>query len=721
IGIGGPRVILAGDIGTYSVALQGVSNLDSPYVYFEFGIPEMGENILVYGLDYLDYTSGVRGDLSDGPEGVSLLDLNPAANTTGHVLTRGYAYGQQAYGFDGFNFNVFTYPGLRELNERAFEEMRERVYAARPDLREAGVLDDGPEGLDLIQPGLYELYLALGSIPDFITRNFIPFQFHVVGAATALTRDEFIDHASAEAEQLRLGILDDSDASPALLSLAADRNLFRNLFLASLEESGILLPDGEAPPIREDATIQSLMSVLASGVLLGPAGQEIIGSDLVSFFEQLRLQYGHIEDRLAPTDGFVPNTPNPIPVIPDFSDFDLGATASTHYEAFRVYVPWVGFESRAGLSPEFYISGFNFVEDEPELADLDLSRFLSGDGSATGAASITAPFSSDASGFLPANQSLPYTINFQNPPEAGSYVHEVRVVQSLDQHLDSRTFRLGDIRIGNKNIDIPSGRGVYQADIDFTETDGFILRVSAGIDLFENEVSWLLQAIDPVTGAVIQDPNRGLLPPNNALGDGFGFVSYTISADDDIATGDVITAQARVLFEGAAPEDTEIVSQTIDAAAPITQLDVVRIPGATPNFEIRWNATDDENGSGFKHVTLYVAENQGDFTIWMRQLTDSVGTEVFIGEPGVVYEFLALSTDLAGNRELPPLGVMAQDDGSGANLGSLTELEQTAPNYGIAPEPSPEPSTNILFTAAEVGEAALVPPIRQPEFATVLR
>ncbi len=44
IGVGGPRVILAGDVGTYSVALQSLSNLDTPYVFFQVGIPEMGLN-----------------------------------------------------------------------------------------------------------------------------------------------------------------------------------------------------------------------------------------------------------------------------------------------------------------------------------------------------------------------------------------------------------------------------------------------------------------------------------------------------------------------------------------------------------------------------------------------------------------------------------------------------------------------------------------------------
>ena len=39
IGVGGPRVILAGDLATYSVALQSLCNLDAPYVYFQVGVP----------------------------------------------------------------------------------------------------------------------------------------------------------------------------------------------------------------------------------------------------------------------------------------------------------------------------------------------------------------------------------------------------------------------------------------------------------------------------------------------------------------------------------------------------------------------------------------------------------------------------------------------------------------------------------------------------------
>ena len=58
-----------------------------------------------------------------------------------------------------------------------FVEYREKIYAAFPQYAEQGVLDDGPQGLDQIYDGLYDLFMALGGIPDYVTQEFIPFQF----------------------------------------------------------------------------------------------------------------------------------------------------------------------------------------------------------------------------------------------------------------------------------------------------------------------------------------------------------------------------------------------------------------------------------------------------------------------------------------------------------------------------------------------------------------
>src|SRR5262249_10145463 len=158
-----------------------------------------------------------------------------------------------------------------------------------------------------------------------------------------------------------------------------------------------------------------------------------------------------------------------------------------------VYVPWIPFEDRgAGLPPDFQING------APAAAvgvdPLDLSRFLAGAGTTQALANLVGPFTADTGGFLPARLALPYTVHFQNDPNASADVSEVRIVTQLDPNLDPRTFRLGDIKVGDIDVHIPSGRGLFQGDFDFTQTKGFILRISAGVDLKANQATWLIQA-----------------------------------------------------------------------------------------------------------------------------------------------------------------------------------------------------------------------------------
>ena len=75
-----------------------------------------------------------------------------------------------------------------------------------------------------------------------------------------------------EARSLRQAILASKDAPGALIAIAGDEQTFIDLQLAALEQAGILREVGATPPIRDRQDIQSLMSVLATGILFGPAG-----------------------------------------------------------------------------------------------------------------------------------------------------------------------------------------------------------------------------------------------------------------------------------------------------------------------------------------------------------------------------------------------------------------------------------------------------------------
>ncbi len=641
------------------------------------------------------------------------------AASNGHIQIPGYLFNEAAGGFTGFTFDVTTYPGLAALNDRSFDALKAELYAAFPAYAREGILDNGPQGLDQISPGLYQIYEEFGAVPSLFQIPFIPFQFDINASATTLTRAEFVAQSISQADELRTAILADSTAPTALENLAASQTAWEDLYLAGLEQAGELLPDGTTPPISQNPLIMSLMATLATGVLAGPAGSGIISSGNVSqFFSELLTWYGNNTDEIAPASMYNDHD-NPIANLLPFSQFNLNATLPTSFEDFNVYVPWVGWGDRADLPPSFQINSVQEVNGQPVIP-LDLSQYVDNQGQDAGLASMTGPFTSEDNGYIPNGQALPFTVNFQNDPEATTSPGEIRITTQLDPSLDPRTFRLGDIQIGDIDIQIPSNLGLFQGDFDFTSSNGFIVRVSAGVDLQSGTATWLIEAINPVTGLVITNPADGLLPPNNAEGAGAGFVTYTIEPYATAATGTQISATATVLFNTAAPQTTAALTYTLDSVAPTTQLSVSQV-GSSPNYQVTWNSTDDAGGSGVAYVTLYVSEDGGAYQIWQDQVAMASGTMIYQGQAGHSYQFLALATDVAGNHELPPAGTNAPQDTTTVNLGALPTVPNTTPpNFGIPPAPTVQPSTNPLFTQAQQGVPAAPPASNPSEFMTVL-
>ena len=265
-------------------------------------------------------------------------------------------------------------------------------------------------GAALDQLDFEGLFNANAAVPGTCEQTFIPYRSHVYAAATTMTRAEFVEFNAQEARDLRQAILQSDNAPGALLALAGDEQVWVDLYLAALEDAGILRPDGDTPPIRERQYIVSLMSTLASGILFGPGGSDVRSTgDLLGFFDQLRELYGHRDGRLAAhtlegrqcDNGKVGDVRNS--VLPEFEDYDLGLFNPTHFEAFTIYVPWVEFHERAaGLPIDFQINGpAPFGGDAFE--SLDFASLLEGDPAADSLASITGPQTVDTGGWLPAD------------------------------------------------------------------------------------------------------------------------------------------------------------------------------------------------------------------------------------------------------------------------------------------------------------------------------
>ncbi|MER2625129.1 MAG: putative Ig domain-containing protein, partial [Accumulibacter sp.] len=779
LGIGGPRTLATGESATYSVSLQNLGNLDTPYVRFDFGVPEMGVSANVLEglqLPYLVFGSSVGGrpdgrtiDLagntrsygttpSDGTArgDIPWARLDGVDNERGSNLAPGYVLDLQAGGFVGASFTLQTYPGLAEWLAYDFAGLRNRLYALRPDWQKQGLLDGGVADLDRIADGLSRKFLS--RVPDeHLTRLealALPFRFDVAGAATPLTRDEFIADQQAHAQKLRAAILADSAAPPSLAALAADAAQWQTGWLAALEAAGLLRPLDEAPPIRDHPQVLSLNATLATGILLGKGGDSYrTEADLLGFFSKVQTWYGDTAGYAgdthaaqAPVDYLeVRQIPEgsveiPVPTLADAARFDFGASHATHFIDFNIFV--------GGQSELEYLRHIGVLDEDFKAVAgqaLDLGRYLQQAAAETAAAatllSVRGPQvlrGDDGQGYVPADTPLPFNITFSNPSETPA--GQLRLVSQLDPSLDARSFRLGDIRIGDIQVHLPADQASFQGDFDFTASKGFILRISAGVEPSTGIATWLLQAIDPDSGEVLRDATRGLLAgdldgASNAAADASGsatdqlrrgFASYSVRAATSAAAGSEIAAAARLLVDDAPPIDSETARVRLDTRAPQTTLKITTLTpagaaDAAPIFDLQWSSIDDL--SGVKSVTLYVAEDAGDFRIWQRQLDPQTTQALFTGEAGRHYEFLAVATDRAGNREAAVVAnAVLPDDGARQEvldgLGVNATLAQTA-STPLAPTDRSYPS-NPLFTEASRQLPGLVASSQRSDLRAVL-
>ena len=662
IGLGGTRVLYSGDTGYYGFSLQSETNVDIPYVQFEFGIPNLGTNPYV-NAPYLAFSSNLGG--SPSVAGVPWSEVDSTVDTDGYDLASGYVTDLADQGYVGLNFTAQTYPGVTK-----------------------NVLE------------------------DILPPQEVGFTYNVVGSATPLTPAEYVAEQTQEAEYLRQAILADPTATPALEVLAQSATSWDDLYLTALQEAGLLRPVDMPPAVHLDPVVNSLMATLTAGILAGSAGDQIItNGNLPAFFAQVQEWYGSDPSLVEP--GVDPENPPVTAPIPPASSFNLNESSPTVSEEFNVYVRQISVVQPDGPILLYF----------PDLTDTntpqaaDINQYLDSGGALEQGATMVGPTGYGSQQFLPEGQALPYTIQFQNAATATTTTDQVRITQQLDPNLDPKTFRLGDLQIGNLSVQIPSGLATFQGDFDYAQTNGFILRVSAGLDLDTNTATWLLQAIDPDTGDVLQNATEGLLAPGQT-----GFVGYTIQPLAGLATGTQISADATVLFDNAPPQDTGTLTQTIDGTAPTTTLTATPLMPGSSNYQVSWNAQDDPNGSGVASVTVYVSEDGGDYQIWLDQTTET--SAVYQGQPGHTYNFLALATDNAGNMEQPPPGITTPSSGSQVNVGALPTVPQTTPPNvppaSTTPPTNPQP-TNPLFTQAQQGVLSAQPAAHPSEFTSILQ
>ena len=265
---------------------------------------------------------------------------------------------------------------------------------------------------------------------------------------------------------------------------------------------------------------------------------------------------------------------------------------------------------------------------------------------------ITGPAGYGPTQMVGMTQPLNYKIEFENDGLlATGPAQRVRIEQPLSSRADARNFRLGDFGFGEYTFAVPAGVSTYTKVLDLPAALGYKVRVVAGVDVVGQVAFWEFQTFDPLTGQPPVDPLIGFLAPSDPLDAfrGHGFVNYRITAKPGAFTGDLLAAQASIIFDQNPPVITNTWTNTIDAVAPGSTLSALPATQASPTVRLLWSAADDAGGSGVRSFDVYAATDGGAFApVAMGVLGQAYD---FVGQPGSRYDFFIRATDNTDNQE----------------------------------------------------------------------
>jgi|GEM_PF-2373808 len=277
------------------------------------------------------------------------------------------------------------------------------------------------------------------------------------------------------------------------------------------------------------------------------------------------------------------------------------------------------------------------------------------------------------------NENLNYTIRFENDPDfATAAARNVFIDMPINVNADRGSFRVGNYGFGNFLYETPDNRSYFESRLDVSDSLGVLVNYTSGLDVTNEKGFWVFNSVDPITRLEPTDARLGFLPVNDtAIGNGEGFVNFTMRANRDVVTGDTLFAQASIVFDEEAPMITNRHFNTIDADLPISEITFIRSVGNA--FEVSLNSTD--VGSGLQKTTLYVSENNRPLQLVAETFLSDT-TISFAALEDSTYCFVSIAEDNVGNMEAAkPLSQYCLQLGDSTN-GAIPFLASFSPQEG---------------------------------------
>ncbi len=252
------------------------------------------------------------------------------------------------------------------------------------------------------------------------------------------------------------------------------------------------------------------------------------------------------------------------------------------------------------------------------------------------------------------NQSITYTVEFENQPTASAAAQTVSITDPLSQNLDWSTLQLTAISFNNVVIAILPGAQSFSTNVHVS-TDPNPVSVTASLNPSTGVITWFMESINPATGQLVTDPTAGFLPPDKANHVGEGYVVYSVAPKSGLATGTQITNQANIVFDVNAPILTPKTTNTIDVTAPTSTVNALAVD-SPPTFTVSWTGSD--TGAGIASYNILVSTNGGPWGAWLLGTTNK--SAVFNGVLSNSYAFYSTTVDKVGNAQPAPGKAQAQ-------------------------------------------------------------
>ena len=298
-------------------------------------------------------------------------------------------------------------------------------------------------------------------------------------------------------------------------------------------------------------------------------------------------------------------------------------------------------------------------------------------------------------GAISATQAIPYSIRFENLSTATASARQVTVVDQLVASLDLNSLSLDAIDLfGTVHLLPTPGSKQYTHDVDLGQNN-LMVRVSANLDVPSRQITWLFTTLDKTTQQPPANALLGFLPPNTVPPQGEGSVLFTIKSLASTPNGTAIQNSAQLNFDGSA-QTTPVVANTLDNAAPASNVLSLGTPISTSSFPVSWTATGSPND--LRDYTIYVSEDGTPYQAWRVNTTTTSGT--YVPRPGGhTYYFYSVARDQSGNIEPAPAGPDAQTQ-------STTAVDEATPSRLSLAGAHPNPARGIVRIAFALPSAA---------------